>query len=632
MLVGQCLKRFPSVVFPRYYASAAAARASKPAASDTAPAGLKKRARRKKKEEEEEDSPEPLLPTRPNIQAHLDSLAESSGQLDLADIERYRPSRCPPTDNPYTGIKTYQEEYNNLKEKIAGSFNVRQLRLFLKLYGVPVPWHTKKDDCAVAIMEGPWNWPSLAPLLEKERDASDSASETKLIQQFPLNPSEAFLLLGKDGMALRSMGIRFRLQMKYVQSPQALVVEGKLGALKQFRTHVGKLKAAIVEDVFELPENKPIGSHLFQRISRLSGAYITSFGESRVRVSFDKNHPRTALVAKRLVASAVCEENNSSQTRVFFHVPPTPPGSSVIFPHDYALYPFLSPRSLSLTVSASGVFRMRRVENWLSDSVSENPTKTGGLFKGRGRIVSLQLKETDLRKSLLVGISPPPSNSSRVVNRVLQTSIAQPAPLQGHWKLPYVAEWMEKRSELTRFAPTAEDGVDTAQKIVKVELVLPRTVDESLASSSVDTSVLERPTCSVGRRVDMDIMMPDRPADIRFSVLDSTNLAVGEWPALLEQYLSALRALFTPSQPEAPLSFVYEDVTYVLQSNSSVRQSIERTNTADSIGNHKSASCEIICGDAESKESWESFLQHCDWMSTVSAAPARPATPIMDVV
>ncbi|KAJ7038084.1 hypothetical protein C8F04DRAFT_367675 [Mycena alexandri] len=660
LCVRQCLKRFPSVSFPRHYATAAVARAEKLAASDTDFSGeVKTRVRRQKKE--------PLR--RPNIQAHLDGLAEGNGQVDLADIERYRP-KSPPTESAYTGVKPYQDEYIKLKEKLIVSFNVKQLREFLKLYGAPVPATMRKADCAVAIMEGPWNWPSLTKLLEKERDASDSASET-----FPLNPPEAFLLLGKDGIALRSLGIQFRLSMTYVQNPQSLMVEGKVGSLKQFKKHVAKLKAAIVEDIFELPENKPIGSHLFQRISRLSGAYLTSFGESKVRVSFNKNQSRTALIAKRLVASAVCEENNSKQTRLFFHLPPSPPGSSVAFPHDYALYPFLSPRSLSWTVSASGVFRMRRVEDWLSNGVSEDSRQTGGLLKGRGRIMSLQLKETDLRQSLLADISPPASNSSRAViaslGHVLLTSpqtprasIAQPAPLQGQWKLPHAADWMEKRSELTLFAPTLPTslldsqpmqhqvlhrliyrsinaGID-APKIIKVELVLPRTVEESLAT---DPS-LGRPRCWVGQRYDLDVLMPDRPADIRFSVFDSINLAAGEWPVVLEEYLSTLRAFLSyqdpdASQPEAPLSFQYEDVNYVLQSNSSVRQNIERTDTADSSsvqvvtessldleGNHKSASCEIICDDIKSQESWDTFLQHCDWMSTVTAPSTRPVSDL----
>ncbi|KAJ7786429.1 hypothetical protein B0H16DRAFT_1446179 [Mycena metata] len=408
------------------------------------------------------------------------------------------------------------------------------------MYGAHVPATTRKADCAVAIMEA-----------------------------FPLNPPEAFLLLGKDGMALRSLGIQFRLSMKYVQNPQSLIVEGK----------------AIVEDVFELPENKPIGSHLFQPISRLSGAYLTSFGESKVFLS---------------------SGNAVSGLDVF-----SVGSSSVAFPHDYALYPFLSPRSLSWTVSASGVFRMRRVEDWLGNGVSEDLRQTGGLLKGGGRIMSLQLKESDLRQSLLADILPPASNSSRAVI-ASSCPFDLPAKLAGEYcSTGAIARTMEASHQvLHRLIYRSVNGVDDAPKIIKVEVVLPRTVEESLATDPA----LGRPRCWVGQRLDLDVLMPDRPADIRFSVLDSIDLAPGQWPVVLEEYLSTLRAFQNSlsyqdpdaSQPEAPLSFRYQDVNYVLQSNSSVRQNIERTDTAgspsvkvvtesslDLEGNHKSASCEV---------------------------------------
>ncbi|KAF7347747.1 hypothetical protein MVEN_01532100 [Mycena venus] len=482
--------------------------------------------------------------------------------------------------------------------------------------------------------------------------------------------------------------------MTYLNNPLALQVEGPIGSIKTVKEHVADLNASIVEDVFELPVDKSIRSDLLQRISRLSGALTQNFGENKVRLSFIKTQPRTALVAKRLAARAVCEANDSRQKQLFFHLPPLPPNpdplvASTAFPHDYALYPFLSPRSLPWTVNTSGVFRVKRVEDFLGTGAAEDLRKTGGLLMGRGRLVTLQRQEVDLRTLLLADYSESPFSSrviSASIGHVLVTSppgrvsIAPPLPLQGQWKLPHFLGWMEKQSEPTVFSPTIPAGVlesrpiqpkmlhrliyhanaenDTiaARKIMQVELVLPRSIKESSAiqpESSDQSSELEEPaflesfhpTCWVGRKVDLDVMMPDRPTDIRFSIFDSTVLASDEWPVTLAEYISNLRAFLLyqdrdASQPETPLTVVHEDVTYVLHTSSTVRQNSEPTQPGDPSGvrtvtesaldlegDQKSTSCEVIWDDISSEAGWKFFLRQCDSISTTSTPTPKQITP-----
>ncbi|KAF7339380.1 hypothetical protein MSAN_02151900 [Mycena sanguinolenta] len=678
LCMNQCLKRFPLVSFSRYASTAAASRASKSVAPDTNPNSStvdvpeivkgKKRSPRKPKS----PPPQPHALGKSKLQEHLNDLAETNGKVVLADIER-----CRPASHTTPGTPAYEEEYNSLFKKISDSFNVKQLRSFAKMYGISLPSVRQKQEFVVAIMEE-WNWPSLTTIREKQKEVEPG------VETIPLTPTAAFLILGKDGVDSHSLSNKYHVRMTYLTNPLALRIEGPIGSIKIIKAHIADLNANIMEDVFELPVDKPIRSDLLHRISRLSGALTQSFGENKacillfralrevdffveVRVAFNGNNARTASVAKRLAARAVCEETHSEQKHLYFHLPPTAPTpdpavASTSFPHDYALYPFLSPRSLPWTVNAGGVFRVRRVEDSLSTG-AENLKKTGGLLMGRGRMINLQRQEMDLRTLLLAGYSESPFSSRMIsasIGHILVTSppgpvsIAPPLALQGQWKLPYFLGWMEKQSEPTVFSPTlpagllesqpvqpkmlhrliyhavnTENDVAAARKIIRVELVLPHSIKENFelgARESISS------TCWVGRKVELDVMMPDRPADIQFSFFDSTILADDLWPASLAEYISNLRSFLLyqdrdASQPETPLTVTHEGTTYVLHSSSTVRQNMESVvesetirilteSTVDLEGDQKSTSCEVICDDIVSEASWKMFLQQCDSLST----------------
>ncbi|KAJ6503426.1 hypothetical protein C8R47DRAFT_1106099 [Mycena vitilis] len=665
--MSHCLKRLPLASFSRCYASAAS-RATKPPVLDQGTTSKSAKAIKRPGKRSKKVVEEPPTPRSNEIEKHLTQLAETNGQLVLADIER-----CRPIKRSTPGTPVYATEFTDVLKKVTDSFNTKQLREFITLYGISPPLERSKVTYATAILEE-WGWPSLASLRQVERD-SEMDTET-----FPLTPPEAFLILGKDGTDSRSLSIQYHVRMTYLANPLSLQVEGKVGSLRKLRTHISDLKEAITEDVFELPVDKPIRTDLLHRISRLSGALTENFGQNKVRVSYVKNNPRAALVAKRLAARAVCEENESKPTQSFFHVPPSAPSPSPVSPfvHEYALYPFLTPRSLPWTVSASGVFRVRRVEDWLSAGSSEDPKKTGGLTSGRGHMVTRQQETTDLRTLLLADYSAHPSSLRTVtasIGHILltsppgqQASLIPPKELQGQWKLPHLLNWMDEKAAPTAFSPTlpplllhsrpvrskvlhrltyeaANTGDDSpARKTLKVELVLPRALKDSEDMSDPSEPVFHS-KCWSGQKVDLDVMMPDRPADIRFSILDSVLLPADQWPAILEEHISNLRAFLLyqdrdASQPETPLTLVHEGVAYVLHSSSTVRQNVETTqsesptvrlvteNSLDLEGDQKSASCQVICEDIQSTTDWKVFLSHCDSMSTSVPAqtPRRPPT------
>jgi hypothetical protein len=169
-----CLKRFPLVFFPRYYASAASSRAKKPIGSHKQteteiPKVKKKRASR--------PPPGPHILDTGDIRKHLDQLAETNGKLVLADIER-----CRPASHGTPGTPKYETEYTDLAKKIIGSFTAKQLQEFLKLYGLPSR-DRPKLACAVAIMEE-WDWPSLTTIQEQKRESQmDTESSPSLFPQ-----------------------------------------------------------------------------------------------------------------------------------------------------------------------------------------------------------------------------------------------------------------------------------------------------------------------------------------------------------------------------------------------------------------------------------------------------------------
>ncbi|KAJ7706072.1 hypothetical protein B0H17DRAFT_1035513 [Mycena rosella] len=677
MSVSHCLKRFPLVSFPRYYASAATARATKTVASDAditdELARVKKRAPRAKKPKPEPKPPPPILESS-KIQDHLEQLAESNGILDLDDLERYRPSHRPSIDAP-----DYEEKYNALLEKITGAFTLNQLTQFIKLYGIDVPSaQRKKKTCAGAIMEKEWEWTSLSTIAEKKK-ATAMTSQT-----FPLSPYQAFLILGIDGADSHSLSIKY-----HAAGPSdhfALNITGKGAAVKQLADHIANLTAAIAEEVFDSPIKKPMKGDVLRRISRLSGALTENFGREQIRVSYNGGNPRSASIAKRLTARAAREASNP----MFFHLPPSIASSSLVpesnsFPHTYSMYPFSSPRSLPWAVSPGGVFRLRRVEEWLGTGASEDLTKTGGLMMGRGRTVSSQREDVDLRALLLQARLPhSPSFSSRVVlasiGHILLTSppTAQgniDPPLQGQWKLPHIMSWIEKRSEPNVFNPTlptallnshpsrhrmlhrlvyrvmhAADAV--APDIIKVEFVLPRSAEEPSNEGSDFAEPEFHPSCWLGHNSDVDVMMPDRATDIRFSVFDSDILPAHQWPSKLEleEYIQSFRAYSSSqdrdtsrSRPEPPLIVTHNDIAYLLHSSSTVQQNVEETGDSSSVkvitesvfdleAAQKSSSCQVLCNDVGSDVSWQSFLRQCDIMSTVTPAPSsshRNITPLL---
>ena len=58
-----------------------------------------------------------------------------------------------------------------------------------------------------------------------------------------------------------------------------------------------------------------------------------------------------------------------------------------MYPQAYALYPYLSPRQMPLTINQHHTFRVRRVDEWLTAGFRDFG-KSEGLAEGEDRIFS----------------------------------------------------------------------------------------------------------------------------------------------------------------------------------------------------------------------------------------------------
>lgn len=662
----------------------------------------------------------PLEPTR--VDLYLASIHAAGLEPTLDDIERCRPKRHSSPES-----SKYAEEYNNLLDTLCRSFSKDQLRNFTELYNLDPMWtrsSRRKVEYAESIMEKQWNWPSLKEIERRRRDKTEV-----VIKTFSVNPSQLFLILGKDGADLLQLSMQYNVHISLASNPLALRVEGLRGTMKQLTEHLSELKKGIIDEIVELPSKQPIRQDLVQRISRLAGAYVENLGhKGKIRIcAKDTDKMDTA---KRLAIRASTETQGGYSSPLLCYVPTTKLEHSVapsFMPHTYAIYPFLSPRSLPWTMMKGGSFRVRRVADWLGATATEDMTKTGGLAGEQGKVVTKTDESTDLEALLLS--APKSPGHERLVSAsfghiVLGSasptghSILSP-PLKGNWTLSKILKWLHTSNTPLTFVPSLpatllnsppsnqkvihrvlyrtlpETQLENClrQQLVKLELEFstsdtaetnaaglePSDSDCELAGgltseldtdhdpsysleSFQDSATSEAPlkyaernlreavvkvseaTCLEGVESTVDIMMPDRPMDVQFTVFEHADVCASDQPPLLVDYTKQLRLFLTSQdreaiQPQPPATFNFRSRTYFLQTSLSVREvtqtpqlsmnaggNIEQyisapvitENVLDLESNQKFTTCQVSLDNSGGREAWTQFLASCDLISTVS--------------
>ncbi|KAG1755176.1 uncharacterized protein EDB91DRAFT_277723 [Suillus paluster] len=666
----------------------------------------------------------PLEPTR--VDLYLASIHAAGLEPTLDDIEHCRPKRHSSPES-----SKYAEEYNNLLDTLCRSFSKDQLRKFTELYNLDPIWtrsSRRKVEYAESIMEKQWNWPSLKEIERRQRDKTEVVVKT-----FSLNPSQLFLILGKDGADLLQLSMQYNVHISLASNPLALRVEGLRGAMKQLTEHLSEMKRGIIDEIVELPSKRPIRQDLVQRISRLAGAYVENLGhKGKIRICAKDTEKMD--IAKRLAirASTEAQTGNSSpllccvptKTKLEHSVAPS------FMPHTYSIYPFLSPRSLPWTMIKGGSFRVRRVADWLGAAATEDMSKTGGLAGRQGKVVTKTEEPKDLEA--LLQSAPLTPGHERLVSASFGHIVLVPPspvghsvlspPLKGNWTLSKILKWLHTSNTPLTFVPSLpatllnsppsnqtvlhrvlyrtlpESQLENSlyQEVIKIELefsmsdmtrskaaglehgdsdrelagdssTLDLDVDHDTSSSlelfqdsatSEEHSMNAEPnpqevvvnvsaaTCLEGVESTLDVMMPDRPMDIQFTVFDYTDVCAGDQPPLLVEYANQLRYFLTSQdreaiQPQPPATFNFRGRTYFLQTSLSVRKVIETTqlppganmdqsvsapviteSALDLESNQKFTTCQVTFDNSIGQEAWTRFLASCDLVSSVST-PAQ---------
>ncbi|KAI6031743.1 hypothetical protein BKA83DRAFT_4204738 [Pisolithus microcarpus] len=581
------------------------------------------------------------------VENYLTSIRSTGLQPTIEDIEGFRPSR-----HSRPGTKKYANEYRDLLDTLCRAFSKDQLRNLIELYKLD-PWWSrakrKKMEYAESIIEQGWGWPSLKELEERHVARTEVISKS-----FPMTPSELFIILGKDGADLLQLSIQYNVHISLVPDPLALRVEGLRGALKQMTEHIDALRKDIEDEIFELPTRRSIPQALIQRISRLAGAYVEKCGDGgKVRIfSRDESTMRTA---QRLATRASMEEGSNTRANVLCFEPPGSKSSSLAptdMPHDYSVYPFLSPTPIPWTMHTGGAFRIRRTADWLGANSQEDITKTGGLFNSEGKFTDFTGKESDLRKvSIRLGhLLLSPGNERSRPGSLLP-------PLRGRMPLRKVLRWLQTVRPPTVFVPsfptlalpapharrrtlrrlvykTLHNGsVHTTDvppsPVIKVEAECSAesSGENPPAVSVVSCPDLSAPQCQIGQEVLVNLMIPDRPMDLQLSVFDYGSISEEQLPDL-KDYFMTLRQYATVGTA----TFDFNGRTYYLHDNWSLQQSVDLVDLPASLTDEGSAHPRIrvfhekvldleasqqseLCQlrlDPCSDWSWRCFLAACD--------------------
>ncbi|KAL1756183.1 hypothetical protein FB107DRAFT_212031 [Schizophyllum commune] len=204
------------------------------------------------------------------------------------------------------------------------------------------------------------------------------------------------------------------------------------------------------------------------------------------------------------------------------------------------------------------------------------------------------------------------------------------------------------------------ESVEAAEAEEKIKAADVEISTETLDAEDKDTAAAPKlhVTCTAGVERQLQVLLPDRPLDLQFSVTDSHTLNAEQIPEPLKRYLDDLNAFISAggdrTRPITPVMVKHNGRTYVVHSSQSVGRSTvplthrvfstdsvevsasdapttpasatESTPTAtkervlDLEGGERTNVCRVEVPIGESDAEWEEFLRTCDRLT----CPALP--------
>ncbi|KAI5124632.1 hypothetical protein M0805_004241 [Coniferiporia weirii] len=251
------------------------------------------------------------------------------------------------------------------------------------------------------------------------------------------------------------------------------------------------------------------------------------------------------------------------------------------------------------------------------------------------------------------------SNASVVADNQSDGSAAEVTIKSTTLDVPFTEELPEK-SLIEAIAPSGElrDNLYT-------EVTLKGDNSEALVDAEVGAelpvkqlNVYGKPVYCKGNELELLLALPDRSTDLKLTVLDSATFpSVNELPTLQKYFTELKEYLDDPAakHPEPPFSIKDGDDKYVLESNVSVRRSVESLvvpsqnaqdldsgssfdeesslyripTVSESIFDletgQKMVNCEISCNKS-SPEAWAAFLEDLDGLTSFGYNSVRKTT------
>ncbi|KAH8120393.1 hypothetical protein DFH11DRAFT_59613 [Phellopilus nigrolimitatus] len=217
-------------------------------------------------------------------------------------------------------------------------------------------------------------------------------------------------------------------------------------------------------------------------------------------------------------------------------------------------------------------------------------------------------------------------------------------------------------ADVERFSVEATEAVDEEQSIgdapfttedVPIDISTVKSFEPERDGSHINqVDVLGEPLCRRGSELELLVALPDRPMDVKLTVLDAlTSFTVDELPELQKYFTTLKEYLDNPNseKPEPPLFIEDGKETFILESSASIRRSVESLHVAyyaqqdlDSMSDRESASrpistvtesisdletghkminCEISCSQPSVSEQWKKFLKDIDGLTTLGYRP-----------
>ncbi|KAL1693073.1 hypothetical protein GGG16DRAFT_123590 [Schizophyllum commune] len=217
--------------------------------------------------------------------------------------------------------------------------------------------------------------------------------------------------------------------------------------------------------------------------------------------------------------------------------------------------------------------------------------------------------------------------------------------------------------ERGRAAAEAEKSAETESVEATEAEETTKAADDEASTETLDAEVKDTApapklhvTCTAGVERQVQVLLPDRPLDLQFSVTDSRTLDTEQIPDPLKRYLDDLNAFISEggdrTRPITPVMVKHDGRTYVVHSSQSVgRSTVPLTHrvfstdsvepsatTAETSAGHKPAPtatkervldleggertnvCRIEVPVTEPDAEWEDFLRTCDRLT----CPALP--------